>query len=109
MKTNEKLKKLEAFLEQSPRDEFILFAMAQEYSKLGEYEASIAGYEKLLEVNMDYVGTYYHLGKTLEKLSQNDRALSIYRKGIEVANRLKDQHSASELMNAKMNLEIEME
>lgn len=97
-----------AFLEDSPDDSFILFAIAKEHEKLGAMQEAFAYYDKLTAVDPDYVGTYYHLGKLHEKEENVDRALDIYQKGIEIAKKVKDQHALSELMGAKMNLEMEL-
>ena len=106
--TNSRLQQLMSFLEDSPDDSFILFAIAKEYEKLKGMEKALAYYEKLTKVDPEYVGTYYHLGKLHEQEENSDQALTIYQKGIEIAKKIKDQHALSELMGAKMNLEMEL-
>lgn len=106
--TSPRLQQLFNFLKESPNDSFILFAIAKEYEKLGGMEKALEYYKKLVEVDAHYVGTYYHLGKLYEEIEQEQDALVTYQQGIEIAKALKDQHSLSELMGAKMNLELEM-
>lgn len=106
--TNSRLTKLMAFLKDSPDDSFILFAIAKEHEKLGAVNTALEYYKKLTVVDPNYVGTYYHLGKLQEEAEATDEALKIYQKGIEVAKEIKDQHALSELMGAKMNLEMEL-
>ena len=65
-------------------------------------------YLKLVAIDPDYVGTYYHLGKLYEEEEDLEKALVAYADGIVIAKKIKDQHALSELMNAKMNLEMEM-
>ena len=48
----------------------------------------------------DYVGTYYHLGKLLEKHNDTARAIVIYQKGMEAARTKRDMHAFSELQGA---------
>lgn len=62
----------------------------------------------MVAIDPDYVGTYYHLGKLYEEIEEGEKALEIYQKGIEIAKKIKDQHALSELMGAKMNLEMEL-
>ncbi len=106
--TSKRLQQLFSFLEESPDDAFILFAIAKEYEKLEVHETAFEYYHKLVTIDPDYVGTYYHLGKLYEEVAQGEKALKIYQKGIETAKKMKDQHALSELMGAKMNLEMEL-
>lgn len=106
--TSDRLTRLMAFLKESPDDSFILFAIAKEYEKLNATAEALTFYEKLVTLDPDYVGTYYHLGKLHEQAAENEKALAIYQKGIDVAKKIKDQHALSELMGAKMNLEMEL-
>ncbi|MFN8236896.1 MAG: hypothetical protein U0T77_01895 [Chitinophagales bacterium] len=108
MHTN-KIERLEAMIVDNPADTFALFALAKEYEKAGVLEKSVQLFEKLLVVDEGYVGAYYHLGKVYEQLEEVKKALNIYEAGITIAQQQNDFHSLSELKNAKMNLEIEME
>lgn len=106
--TNSRLTKLMTFLEASPDDSFLLFAIAKEYEKLGTVDKALEYYLKLTNTDADYVGTYYHLGKLYEEEELGEKALEVYQTGIEIAKKIKDQHALSELMGAKMNLEMEL-
>ena len=105
---SQRLQQLFSFLKESPDDAFILFAIAKEYEKLGGNETALEHYLKLVAIDPDYVGTYYHLGKLYEEEENSEKALDAYQKGIETAKKIKDQHALSELMGAKMNLEMEL-
>ena len=61
-------------------------------------------YEKLRDEQANYVGTYYHLGKLLEKLERPADAFATYKLGMQIAKKEGDQHSLSELAGAKLNL-----
>ena len=106
--TSQRLQQLFSFLKESPDDAFIIFAIAKEYEKLGENETAFEYYLKLVAIDPDYVGTYYHLGKLYEAEEKPEEALDIYQKGIDTAKKIKDQHALSELMGARMNLEMEL-
>ncbi len=74
-------------LEEDETDSFLLFALAKEYEKLQDHAQAENYFRKLIELDNDYVGAYYHLGKLLEVRNQIDEARSIYSKGIEIAER----------------------
>ena len=100
-----RLEQLFAFLEESPNDPFLLFATAKEYEKLGKETEALDYYLKLVKEQPEYVGTYYHLGKYYERQGQFEEALSIYEKGVVVAEKAGDRHALSELNGAKWELE----
>lgn len=95
-----RIEKLEAFLKDSPNDSFLKHALAMEYIKIGDDEAA----QRLLEENMtndaQYVATYYHLGKLLERRMLLQHAIDVYKKGLEIARLQNDIHSFGELQNA---------
>ena len=100
-----RLEKLFAFLEESPGDPFLLFAVAKEYEKSGQQEEAAQYFQKLVDEHPDYVGTYYHFGKLLEDQVDPEEAIAIYDKGMEVARRHADQHALSELAGARLALD----
>lgn len=95
-----RLEQLHKFLEDSPGDAFIRFAIAKEYEGLGNVDKAMNCYESLAEDIPDYVGTYYHLGKLYEIKALPEKALKTYHTGIEIAKKQGDAHSASELRGA---------
>jgi tetratricopeptide (TPR) repeat protein len=97
----ERIHKIEAFLAQNPKDNFLRHALALEWIKLGDDEKARALFEGILTDSPDYVGSYYHLGKLLERKGIFDLAVEWYEKGILAAKSAKDQHSYNELQAAK--------
>jgi tetratricopeptide (TPR) repeat protein len=102
-----RLQQLFQFLENSPEEPFLLFAIAKEYEGLGDADNALQYYVKLTHDAPYYVGTYYHLGKLYEKKQLFEEALKIYQQGMNVAQRAGDRHAYSELSGAKMDLEDE--
>lgn len=88
------------FLKESPQDPFLKYALVMEYVKEGDKEQALAGFEDLLEQHRDYVGTYYHFGKFLEKEGQLSRALAVYEQGMDVARSKRNMHALGELQGA---------
>lgn len=97
---SERLIQLEDFLKESPNDPFLKYAITMEHLKLGAVEKAIEGFEVLVAQHEDYVGTYYHFGKLLEKLGNSDRALQTYQRGMEVARSKRNMHALNELQQA---------
>ncbi|MEM1359821.1 MAG: tetratricopeptide repeat protein [Bacteroidota bacterium] len=93
-----------SLLQDNPTDSFLRFALAKEHEQAGEDAGAKEVYESIVKQDPDYVGTYYHLGKLLEKLGQPDTALRIYSEGIEITRRLGEKHAMRELMGARMEL-----
>lgn len=103
---NWRLDHLKGLLREDPKDEFVLYALAQEHTKLEQLDEALACYKELQAVNSDYVGMYYHLAALYIELEQDEDAKGAFEQGIEVAKRLGDQHALGELMNAKTNFEL---
>jgi len=99
-----RLQQLLKFLESDPGDSFLTFALAKEYELLDESEKALQHYLKLIGNDPEYVGTYYHLGKLYERQEAFDKAFFIYKKGMEIARKIGDQHALNELAAAKLNL-----
>ena len=95
------------FLQASPKDDFLNYALAQEYISEGNDAEAEALFLQLLEWHPDYIATYYHLGKLTERKGQKEQAMEIYRRGIERAKAKREQHSLSELQSALLELEYE--
>lgn len=95
--SNKRLEQLLGFLSAGSKDPFIKYAIATEYAKLEDHENALKYYNDLVLNEPLYVGTYYHLGKLLEKMNRKDEAISIYEKGMSVAAKIGDRHALSEL------------
>ena len=99
-----RLEQLNEFLEASPGDAFILFAIAKEYENLDNLPKALEYYQLLEKDQPDYVGTYYHLGKLYEKMEEPNKAFQTYKDGMVISKKAGDQHAFSELAGAKLNL-----
>lgn len=100
-----RIEKIIEMLSIGGKDSFLQHALALEYIKIGKDDEALGQFNELLEREPDYVGSYYHKAKLLEKIGEIDGALNTYEMGMEVAKRLNDKHSYNELMMAKEELE----
>lgn len=48
----------------------------------GSFQEAQYFFEKSLEINSDYIGTYYWLGKTYLKLNQEQKAIELFKLGV---------------------------
>jgi tetratricopeptide (TPR) repeat protein len=100
----DRIQQLQAFLAANPSDSFLRHALGLEYSKLGDEHKAREVFEALLAENPAYVGTYYQLGKLLERTGEVEEAIRVYQKGLEMARAAGDQHAYNELQAALEDL-----
>jgi Tfp pilus assembly protein PilF len=96
----EKIEKLKTFLNNSPEDPFLKHALALEYIKLGNESLARQLFLEILTRDPAYIGTYYHLGRLLERAGEIENARSWYEKGMIAAKKAGDLHVYNELQAA---------
>ncbi len=102
-----RIDQIRQFLQDSPNDSFLRYALAQELQKQGDVVAAKEAYLWLTDNQPSYVATYYHLGKLLIAQGEKEAALAWFNLGIEHAKAAKELHALSELQSAKLELEYE--
>jgi Tfp pilus assembly protein PilF len=100
-----RIEKLLEYMRTSDKDSFLQHALALEYIKIGNDEEARNLFNELLLREPSYVGSYYHLGKLLERIGDVDKAVRIYKRGMEEAKKAGDNHSYNELMGALEEIE----
>ena len=100
-----RIEKLLAYLEENQKDSFLQHALALEYIKVDEDEQAYKLFREILDREPTYVGSYYHLGKLLERQADYEAAMKIYKMGMAQAKKADDHHSYSELQNALEDIE----
>jgi len=103
--TMSRIEKLLTYLKQNNKDSFLQHALALEYIKVGDDDAARKLFNEILRREPSYVGSYYHLGKLLERQADFDRAMAVYRRGMEEAKKADDHHSLTELRGALEDIE----
>jgi Tfp pilus assembly protein PilF len=96
----DRISKLKEYLEANENDSFIQHALALEYVKLGDDAEARKLFENILLKNENYIGSYYHLGKLLERNDDKEHALRWYERGMLKAKEAGDQHAYNELQAA---------
>jgi tetratricopeptide (TPR) repeat protein len=105
----DRIDRLKEFIEKFPNDMFSRHALAMEYLKLGNEEAAEGVMRELLQHDPDHTGTYYHLGKLLEKSGRFGEAINILEDGIKTCEKTGAKHDLQELKAALMMLKDEEE
>jgi len=99
-----RIEQLKNFLKENPKDNFLRHSLALEYIKMGDDLKARILFEEILADSPDYVGSYYHLAKLLERLEQTPLAIEWYEKGMLAAKNANDQHTYNELQSAYEDL-----
>lgn len=95
-----RIDKIREMIDKGGKDSFLQHALALEYLKLGRDEEALAQFRDVLDREPGYVGSYYHLGKLLERQELPDEARATYEKGLVEALKAGDRHSHTELRAA---------
>lgn len=100
----DRITRLQEFLNANPTDNFLQHALALEYIKMGNDEQARELFEAILKRDENYVGSYYHLAKLLERTGNNEAAITWYEKGMTAAKTAGDNHAYNELQAAYEDL-----
>jgi FimV-like protein len=96
----ERIEKLKEFLRLDPLDAFSKHALALEYIKIGDEVAARRLFEEILEHDPGYTGTYYHLGRLLERSGETGLAIQWYERGMVAAQKAGEKRTFNELRAA---------
>jgi len=100
----DRIAQLKQFLEASPNDSFLKHALALEHIKLGDDITARQLFEDLLAYEPGYTGSYYHLGKLLERAGDKEAAIKVYETGMAMAKAANERHTYNELQSAYEDL-----
>ncbi|MDQ2720156.1 MAG: tetratricopeptide repeat protein [Bacteroidota bacterium] len=101
----DRISKLKEYMKTSGKDSFLQHALALEYIKTGDDEEAKKLFNEILKREPTYIGSYYHLGKLLERIGDAKKAIRVYARGMEVAQAANDHHSYTELQAAYEDVE----
>lgn len=99
-----RIDKIKEMLATSPTDNFLQHALALEYTKIDEDQKARILFENILTASPDYIGSYYHLAKLLERSGERNAAIECYEKGMQAAKAAGDMHAYNELQSAYEDL-----
>jgi len=105
MAVSERVKKLEELLAKQGSDPFLLYAMAMEHKKAGDYPRALEFLQRTLQADAGYCYAYYQQGQVHEAAGDVEAAKVAYREGIVAAMKKGDEHARSEIQVALDMLE----
>jgi tetratricopeptide (TPR) repeat protein len=91
------LEQLEKLLAVDPDDAFVLYGLAQEHFKRGEFAKAVEIYDRCLRVDPAYCYAYFHKAKAQQAQGEFEAAVSTLKVGLAKAQALGDSHAASEI------------
>ena len=100
----DRIAKLKEFLKANPDDSFVQHALALEHVKAGDDAEARKLFENILNKDENYIGSYYHLGKLLERSDEKESAIKWYELGMLKAKENGDMHAYNELQAAYEDL-----
>jgi len=102
--SDDRLAALEKMREKSPLDTRVLFALAMEHEKAGDWSRVVALLTDYLAVTDDEGNAWGRLGAALARLGRIDEARAAYSRGIDAANRHGHPSMAGEFEDALADL-----
>jgi tetratricopeptide (TPR) repeat protein len=91
------LEQLEKLLAADPTDAFVLYGVAQEHAKLGDFARAVEFYDRCLTVDPAYCYAYYHKARAQDAAGDRSGAVATLRAGLVKARAIGDSHAASEI------------
>ncbi|GGF29004.1 tetratricopeptide repeat protein [Echinicola rosea] len=106
MASASRIELLQQFIKDEPDNPFNLYALALEYQN-SDMNKAVSYFDQLLDKHPEYLPTYFHAAAANADMEEIEKALSIYKSGIELAETQNDQHALRELKNAFQNFLFE--
>lgn len=94
---NERINKLREMLQTQPDDTFLLYGLAMEWKKAGDYSQALEEFDRVIALDPGYCYAYYQKGLVYEEQGALNQARTSYQQGIEAAMKKGDAHARSEL------------
>lgn len=94
---NNRLDSLLKLLEKEPDDSFLLYGVALEYVSAKNFDEAEKYFDKLLQLDPEYVPAYMQYAGLKEKQNMLQEAKNLYKQGIEIAKKAGDTHAAKEM------------
>jgi Tfp pilus assembly protein PilF len=105
----DRINRILEMLKQEEHDSFLQHALALEYIKIGNDDEAKKLFDNILNREPNYLGSYYHLGKLLERIGTPQEAMHVYQKGMGIAKAANDSHTYNELQAAYEDAKDELE
>jgi len=105
MAANERMKSLQTMLQKEPDDLFLLYAIALEHKKAGEFADALRYLDQVVTKDALYCVAYQQAAQVHEMAGDVEAAKKAYRDGMAAAARKGDLHAKEEMEAALGMLE----
>lgn len=104
----QRIQLLDKYISEDPSDPFNYYGLAMEYqSELPEKALELMDF--LHKNHPSYLPNYFQYGTLLSENSQEEKALAIFKEGIDLAIKQKNHKAEAELRSAHQNLLYELD
>lgn len=100
MANSSRIEQIREFLEKTPNDPFLTYALAIEYVGMGDDDEAKRIFTDLIHNHPKYHPSYYHLAKLYERAGDLGNAEKTYEEGISLCKELNERHALNELRSA---------
>ncbi|MFY8022353.1 MAG: hypothetical protein ACOVP1_14200 [Bacteroidia bacterium] len=94
-------KKIEQMLLESPEDVFLNYALAMEFKSENNLEQAIIFFKKCIEIHGSHTASMYQLALIFEELGQMKQVLFYLNKGIAILKQTNDRKTLNEFLTLK--------
>lgn len=98
------LDSLQQMLATDPTDPFLLYGIAQEHAKAGDYAEAIQWYARCIEADPTYAYAYYHKARAHAAAGDTPAAMTTIASGLKAAAQSGDHHAIDELHTLRETL-----
>lgn len=95
--TSSRIDKLLRLLEIEPDDAFCLYALAQEYAKVGRHDEALRHFNRVVAIEPGHGYAYYHKARSLAAMGRVDEARAVLMQGLQAVDSAADPKAAREL------------
>jgi tetratricopeptide (TPR) repeat protein len=92
-----RLEKILKLYQEDPGNSFLIYALALEYKAENDLDLSLQYFEKLQNLDPEYLGLYYPLSGIYARLGYKDLAIKSVLKGMELAEKQNNLKTRGEL------------
>jgi len=108
MPRTQRMDQLEALLAEEPDDAFLRYGLAMEHSSQGDDATAAKLLEDLIALKRNetpYIPAYLQCGQVYMRLGQDSKAIAILKEGVQMAQKVGDQHASGEMQGLLSTLE----